>query len=67
MAAEDLFGASSLAPSTAATLRRVAKLSPRTLAVMHGSSYAGDGATMLRALADLYEQRIRAAVAEPTA
>ena len=40
-----------LAPGTAATLRRLASLAPRTLALMHGSSYAGDGAAMLSGLA----------------
>lgn len=65
MAAEDLFGASSLAPSTAAVLRRLAGLAPKLLATMHGSSFRGDGRQMLLALADRYEQRIRAAVAQP--
>ncbi len=39
------------APSTAATLERLAQLQPRTLAVMHGSAWRGDGAALLRALA----------------
>jgi flavorubredoxin len=63
MAAEDLFGASSLAPATASTLRRLAGLSPRMLVVMHGSSFRGDGQGMLRALADRYEERTRTAMA----
>lgn len=37
-------------PYTDATLRRLAELEPRTLAVMHGSSFRGDGR---RALLDL--------------
>jgi flavorubredoxin len=37
-------------PYTDATLRRLAALAPRTLAIMHGSSYRGDGQ---RALLDL--------------
>jgi len=60
VAAEDLFGASSLAPSTGATLRRLAELSPRLLATMHGSSFRGDGGHMLRMLADVYDRRIGA-------
>ena len=36
---------------TDATLQRLADLAPRTLAVMHGSSYRGDGAAAIRALA----------------
>lgn len=39
-------------PETRATIERIARFEPRTLACMHGSSYAGDGATLLRALAD---------------
>jgi flavorubredoxin len=38
-------------PYTDATLRRLAALGPRTLAVMHGSSYRGDGEGALLALA----------------
>lgn len=63
MAAEDLFGATSLGPLTAPTLRRLADLSPRTLALMHGSSFRGDGKRVLQALADRYDQRLRAALA----
>jgi hypothetical protein len=37
-------------PTTAATLERLAKEQPRTLAVMHGSAWRGDGAALLRAL-----------------
>ena len=43
-------------PYTAQTgqaLARLAALGPRTLAVMHGSSYRGDGGAALRALADV--------------
>jgi flavorubredoxin len=36
---------------TGATLETLAALNPRTLAVMHGSSFAGDGAGALRGLA----------------
>ena len=57
--AEDLFKYSSLNPGMGATIRRLAELSPRTLALMHGPSFAGDGAAALRALADNYDQRIR--------
>ncbi len=38
-------------PFTDRTLARLADLAPRTLAVMHGSSYRGDGGTALRELA----------------
>lgn len=38
-------------PYTDRTLQRLAALSPRTLAIMHGSSFRGDGGGALRALA----------------
>lgn len=42
-------------PSAAAvTLRSLAELAPTTLAIMHGSSFSGDGAAALRGLADAY-------------
>jgi hypothetical protein len=39
------------APQTAATLERLARETPTTLACMHGSAWRGDGATLLRELA----------------
>lgn len=63
MAAEDLFGATSLGPMTAPTLRRLAELSPSLLALMHGSSFRGDGAKALQQLADRYHRRLCEAVA----
>ena len=59
MAAEDLFGATSLGPATAPTIRKLAELAPARLAVMHGASFEGDAAGALRALADRYEERLR--------
>jgi flavorubredoxin len=53
-------GATCLTPSTAPTLRRLAQLKPKALAVMHGSSYRGDCAAALNALADDYASRVRA-------
>jgi len=38
-------------PRTDGILQRLADLSPETLAIMHGSSFAGDGARALRGLA----------------
>jgi flavorubredoxin len=58
IAAEDIFQYSSLNPSIGATIRKLAELSPRTLALMHGPSFAGDGAAALRALAADYDHRI---------
>lgn len=59
---EDLFRSMSVTPDTISTLHRLAALKPRTLAIMHGSSLAGDGAGALRAYADgLAMQRLAAA------
>jgi hypothetical protein len=40
------------APATRATIERLADTGPRTLACMHGSAWRGDGAALLRSLAD---------------
>jgi flavorubredoxin len=56
--AEDIFGATCLTPQTAPTIRRLADLNPATLAIMHGSSYNGDAAGALNAIADEYENRL---------
>lgn len=56
--AEDMFQYSSLNPGMGATIRRLAEFSPRTLALMHGPSFSGDGAAALHALADSYDHRI---------
>ncbi|MDQ4020761.1 MAG: MBL fold metallo-hydrolase [Actinomycetota bacterium] len=63
IAAEEAFGSTSLGPHTAPALRRLADLDPHILAIMHGSSYAGDGAAVLHSVADYYDQRLRAALA----
>ena len=64
IAGEELFRYSSLNPGMGATLRRLAELAPRTLALMHGPSFAGDGAAALSALADDYDRRVSGAMAE---
>lgn len=64
LAAEDIFYDTSLGPSIAPTVRKLADLAPRTLALMHGSSFAGDAAAALRDLASAYDKRLRAAMAE---
>ena len=61
--AEDIFGYSTLSPKTGPTIRSLADLAPTTLAVMHGSCFAGDGAMALLTLADEYDARIAAASA----
>lgn len=62
MAAEDVFGFSSLSATTGATLRKLAALQPAALAVMHGSSFRGDCSAALRDLADRYDGLVRAAL-----
>lgn len=57
-AAEDLFAATALTPRTGPVIRSLADLSPRTLALMHGPVFTGDGAAMLRGLADDYDARL---------
>jgi flavorubredoxin len=52
--AEEFFHATGLTTNLQPTLERLAELRPTTLALMHGASYSGDGATQLRALADGY-------------
>jgi flavorubredoxin len=59
--AEDVFGATCLTPQTARTMRALGDLAPTTLAVMHGSSFTGDGAKALEALAANYDDRLAAA------
>ncbi len=44
------------APHSRVTLERLAALRPTTLACMHGASWRGDGAALLRALADSLER-----------
>ncbi|MCC6887433.1 MAG: MBL fold metallo-hydrolase [Hyphomicrobiales bacterium] len=56
--AEDLFNYSSLNPRMGATVRGLAVHAPRTLALMHGPSFSGDGAAALHALADAYDRRM---------
>jgi len=56
--AEDMFRSTALTPQTEPTLRSLAALAPRTLALMHGSSFAGCGAVALDALAAEYGRRL---------
>ncbi len=57
IAAEDLFQYSSCSPGMGEAIRSLAQLRPRTLALMHGPSFSGDGGTALAALADDYDRR----------
>ena len=53
--AEELFHASCLTPTTGPTIRKLADLSPKTLAIMHGSSFNGNAVQALKDLADFYD------------
>jgi flavorubredoxin len=55
LATEDVYRATPLTAQTAPTMRRLAELAPRTLALMHGPAFTGDGGAMLEGLADRYE------------
>jgi flavorubredoxin len=59
MEAEEVFRATGLTTNLGPTLEQLAQLNPTTLAVMHGSSFAGDGAAQLRGLADGYAAMVR--------
>lgn len=54
-------GVASLSAGTGARVRALADLDPATFAVMHGASYSGDVAGVLRELASGYDERVRAA------
>jgi flavorubredoxin len=54
VAAEDVFHGTSIGPATAPTIRKLAALKPKTLGLMHGSSFNGDCAGALNGLADYY-------------
>jgi flavorubredoxin len=58
IAAEDMFRYSSLNPAMGSTIRSLAELAPRTLALMHGPSFNGDAVAALHALADDYDRRV---------
>jgi hypothetical protein len=64
IATESLFHYTSLGPTTGATIRNLAALKPKVLATMHGSSFSGDGATVLGALGDHYDMLLRTALAD---
>ena len=50
-----MFRSTALAPGTGDMLRSLGDLAPTTLALMHGSSFNGDGERALHDLAEGYE------------
>jgi flavorubredoxin len=63
IAAEELFHATSLTPSTAPTIRGLANLGATTLALMHGPAFTGDTGGALHALAGYYDGLVAAQLA----
>ncbi|MGE0659700.1 MAG: MBL fold metallo-hydrolase [Reyranellaceae bacterium] len=59
IATEEEAGFTSLGPNTGRTIRKLASLMPRHLALMHGPMWHGDGARMLDDLAGYYDERLR--------
>ena len=59
-AAEDMYGAFSLAASSGMRIRRLADLDIATLALMHGPAFTGDCSGALRGLADDIDRRVAA-------
>ena len=55
-----MFRASCYTSGSGPAIRRLAELRPKTIALMHGSSFRGDGAKALGQLADLYDGWFRA-------
>jgi flavorubredoxin len=64
--AEEAFRASCLTPTSGATIRKLSELSPKTLAIMHGSSFNGNTERALKDLADLYDGWCRQAAESVT-
>ena len=62
IAAEKMFGYTSLGPSTAPNIRKLAALAPTRLALMHGPTFEGDCAGALNDLAGFYDDQLRAAL-----
>jgi flavorubredoxin len=64
--AERRFRSTSLTPATSTTILRLADLDVRTVAVMHGSSFAGDAPNVLEELARFYEDLLADVIAART-
>jgi len=60
--AEKRFGYTAVTPAAGKTIRRLAALEPRTLAVMHGSSFSGKAAPLLESLAGFYDGLLQQAL-----
>ena len=56
---EDMFHGNSLSAASGASIRGLAALAPRTLALMHGSSFTGDCSRALVDLSEDFDRRAR--------
>lgn len=61
IAHDQLMHGNAITPNTGATLRRLADLRPRRLALMHGPVFVGDAAAALDGLADYFDATLAAA------
>jgi flavorubredoxin len=59
IAHDQLMHGNAVTPNTGPTLRRLAELRPQRLALMHGPTFAGDGAAALLELADYFDGELR--------
>lgn len=64
LALEKVLPFTSASWETVTTLRRLAALSLRKLALMHGPSFSGDARGALEAMASHYDEKLRAAIAQ---
>ena len=60
--AEEKFRGTGITIDTPSTVRKLAALEPRTIAIMHGSSISGNAAPVLEGLANYYESKLRKSV-----
>lgn len=63
LALEKALPFTAVSPENAAMLHKLANLSPRNLALMHGPSFSGDGSAALHGMASHFERKLRDAVA----
>lgn len=62
LAVEDQMHFTALTPKTGSTIRMLADLQPKTLALMHNAAFSGDCSGALRELARAYEERLEASL-----
>jgi flavorubredoxin len=63
-ALEKVLPFTAVSPDTVTMLRKLAALSPRNLALMHGPTFSGDGKRALESMASVYDGKLRDAIAK---